>query len=90
VNLWTFPKRIRLMTTLELKTTILPGGRIEVEAPGLREGQEVTLHIVVQDETPPAKKSLLENLGGYKGGRLFKTAAEVDAYIKEERDSWGD
>lgn len=24
----------------------------------------------------------------YKGGALFKTAEEVDAYIREERDSW--
>jgi hypothetical protein len=24
----------------------------------------------------------------YTGGRLFKTAEEVDAYIREERDSW--
>jgi len=75
---------------LELKTKVLPGGRIEVQAPGFIEGQEVMVRIVVEEEAPPAKKTLLENLGGYKGGRLFKTAAEVDAYLKEERDSWGD
>ena len=78
------------MSTLKLKTKILQGGRIEVQAPGLLEGQEVTLHIVVQDEAPREKRSFLENLGDYKGGQLFKTAAEVDAYIKEERESWGD
>ena len=26
----------------------------------------------------------------YKGGALFKTADEVDAYIRAERDSWED
>jgi len=25
----------------------------------------------------------------YKGGALFNTAEEVDAYIRAERDSWG-
>jgi hypothetical protein len=78
------------MSTLELKTKILAGGRIEVQDPRLIEGQEVTIRIVLGDEAPRKKRSLLENLGGYKGGQLFKTAAEVDAYIKEERDSWGD
>ena len=78
------------MSTLRIKTRILPGGRIEVQDPGLIEGQEVTVRIVVDDEAPRQKKSFLENLGDYKGGQLFKTAEEVDRYIKEERESWGD
>ena len=103
------------MSTLELKTRILSGGRIEVQAPGLVEGQEVTLRIDVQDGAPPEKKSLMENmldlrraqlsrgaedeapkrrisdiLADYPGGQLFKSAAEVDQYIREERESWDD
>ncbi len=76
------------MAILQFNVRVLPGGRIEVEDPRLIEGQEVTIRIVVGDEAPREKRSFLENLGGYKGGQLFKTAAEVDAYIKEERDSW--
>jgi len=36
------------------------------------------------------KLSIDEHLAraNYTGGRLFKTAEEVDAYIREERDSW--
>ena len=78
------------MSILEVKTRILPGGRIEIPSTGLPEGREAIVRIVVEEEPPREKKSLLENLGGYKGGRLFKTAAEVDQYIKEERESWGD
>ena len=78
------------MSTLELRTKILAGGRIEVQAPGLVEGQEVMLRITIGEEAPREKRSLRENLAGYEGGRLFKTAAEVDAYVKEERESWGD
>ena len=47
---------------------------------------------VVYSQQPPKPKKLtidkhLEQ-AGYSGGRLFKTAEEVDAYIQEERDSW--
>lgn len=36
------------------------------------------------------KRSIEEHLAraGYTGGALFKTAEEVDAYIRAERDSW--
>ncbi len=78
------------MTNLRLKTRILSGGRIELQDPRLVEGQEVTVFITLLNEDLPEKKSLRETLGDYKGGELFKTAAEVDAYIKEERDSWND
>lgn len=47
---------------------------------------------VVYGEQPavPKKLTITERLAeaGYAGGRLFKTAEEVDAYIREERDSW--
>lgn len=36
------------------------------------------------------KMTITERLAraNYTGGSLFKTADEVDAYIREERDSW--
>lgn len=39
---------------------------------------------------PPKKLTIDQHLANahYTGGRLFKTAEEVDAYICEERDSW--
>jgi hypothetical protein len=78
------------MSTLQVKTRILPGGRIEIQSPGLPEGREATVQIVVEDEPPQPKKSFLENLGDYRGGQLFRSVEEVDRYIKEERESWGD
>ncbi len=76
------------MTTLQVKTRVLPGGRIEVQVPDLLEGTEATVQITVDETPPPKKKSFLENLGGYKGGQSFKTVEEVDDYIHEERNSW--
>ena len=102
------------MSTLELKTRILPGGRIELQDSGLVEGREVVVRIVQEDESRLGKKSLPQDQTGsrvdqlsrgdegevpkrrisdiltdYPGGRLFKSAAEVNQYLKEERDSWG-
>jgi hypothetical protein len=76
------------MSILQLKTRILPGGRIEVPSSDLPEGREVTLNIVLEDEEP--KRRISDILAGYPGGQLFKTGAEVDQYIKEERESWDD
>ena len=34
------------------------------------------------------KRPISDILKSYKGGQSFKTAEEVDAYIRAERDSW--
>jgi hypothetical protein len=78
-----------MTTEVVLTTTVLPGGRIEVRAPELAVGQEVTIVIRIEDDTAE-KLTIEEHLkrANYRGGALFKTAEEVDAYIREERDSW--
>jgi hypothetical protein len=70
-----------------IETTVLPGGRIEISSPELIPGQRAKVWIVLEP-APVEKRTLSEILGDYPGGRLFKTAEEVDAYIREERDSW--
>ena len=70
-----------------IETIVLPGGRIEISSPELIPGQKVTVWIALEP-APAEKRALSEILGDYPGGRLFKTAEEVDAYIREERDSW--
>ena len=46
--------------------------------------------IVQPEQAEPEKMTITERLAraNYTGGRLFKTAEEVDAYIRQERDSW--
>jgi hypothetical protein len=36
----------------------------------------------------PVRRSVLDILKDWPGQRLFKTSAEADAYLREERDSW--
>ena len=70
-----------------IETTVLPGGRIEISSPELIPGQRAKVRIMLEDEQKP-KRSVLEILADAPGHRLFNTAEEVDAYIREERDSW--
>ena len=34
------------------------------------------------------RRSMIDLLAEWEGQRLFKTSAEADAYLREERDSW--
>jgi len=74
---------------IAIKTTVLPGGKIEISAPELIPGQQALVVVKVEDEQPE-KLTITERLAraNYQGGALFKTAEEVDAYIRQERDSW--
>lgn len=76
-----------MSVVLQLDTTILPGHRIEIQAPELPVGRTATVTIVVS-ETETPKRPLDEVLGDYRGGKLFQSAAEVDDYLREERDCW--
>jgi hypothetical protein len=72
---------------LQVQTTILPGHRIEIQAPELPEGRTATV-IVFVDETPLPKRRLRDILADYPGGQLFRSAEEVDDYLGAERESW--
>ena len=73
--------------TLQVQTTILPGHRIEIQAPELPEGRSATVLVLVEEEGQP-KRRLSEVLAGYSGGQLFRSAEEVDAYLRAEREAW--
>jgi len=78
-----------MTTEISIKTIILPGGKIEVSLPNLIAGQQATVIVKVEDDQPQ-QLTIDEHLAraNYHGGTLFKTAEEVDAYIRQERDSW--
>lgn len=74
-----------MATTIHIKTTILPGGKIEISAPELPPGKRANIFVVIEDEEKRPMREVLANLSGH---HLLQTAEEVDAYIREERDSW--
>ena len=75
-----------MQRTLHLKTTVLPGGKIEIVNHELPVGESVD--VVVSQSQEPAGRSALDILSEAPGHLVFKTAEDVVAYLKEERDSW--
>ena len=75
-----------MQKALHIRTTVQPGGRVEVASPELVAGQSVD--VVVTRSSSTERRSVVDILAEAPGHRLFKTAKEVDDYIKEERASW--
>ena len=75
-----------MQNALHIRTTVLPGGRVETVNQELTEGENVD---VVISRTPvPTGRSIMEILNSGPERRLFQTADEVKAYLKEEKASW--
>ena len=75
-----------MQKALHIRTTVQPGGRVEVSSPELEAGQ--TVDVVVTRSSSTERRSVVDILAEAPGHRLFKTGKEVDDYIKEERASW--
>lgn len=69
-----------------LKTTVLPGGRVEISDPTLPSGAKVDVFVAAKRSTAP--RSALEILRQAPGHRLFKSREDVEAYLHEERAAW--
>ena len=72
---------------LHIRTTVQPGGKIEIVDEELTEGESVD--VVVSPASAVVRRSVVDILAEAPGGLVFKTAADVAAYMKEEKDSWG-
>ena len=75
-----------MQKALHLKTTVLPGGKIEIVDQSLPVGESVD--VVVSPSADSAGRSVVDILAEAPGHLVFKTAEEVALYLKEERDSW--
>lgn len=75
-----------MKTSLHVKTTVLPGGRIEIVDRTLPVGE--TVDVVVSQSPESEGRSALDILAEAPGHLLFKTADEVASYLEEERNSW--
>ena len=74
-----------MQKALHLKTTVLPGGKIEIVDQSLPVGESVD--VVVSQPVDSAGRSAVDILAEAPGHLLFKTAEEVASYLKEERGS---
>ncbi|MCZ0940052.1 MAG: hypothetical protein OXJ55_15525 [Caldilineaceae bacterium] len=74
-----------MQKTLHIRTTVLPGGRIEIVDQELPVGESVS---VVVHSSVTERRSAVDILKEAPGQRLFRSAEEVEAYLKDERASW--
>jgi hypothetical protein len=79
---------ITMQAALRVKTTVLPGGKIEISDPHLPSGEAVDVIVLFPEPLATLRRSILDVLAEAPGHVLFQTAEDVDAYLREERDSW--
>ena len=77
-----------MQSAVKITTVVQSGGRVEVTAPELMSGERVEVIILSFETAHPKRRSVLDILADAPGHRLFKSAEEVDVYIREERGSW--
>jgi len=81
-----------MQTALRTTTKVLAGGKVEIVVPQLSVNELVEVIIVFPTPQEPLattmKRSALEILMAAPGPQIFKTAAEVETYLREERDTW--
>ena len=75
-----------MQKALHVRTTVLPGGKVEIVSPELEPGQ--TVDVVVLHESSMGSRSVMEILNSGPERRLFRTAEEVSEYLAEEKASW--
>ena len=76
-----------MQKALHIRTTVLPGGRIEIVDQELPVGESVD--VVVSQLPASERRSAVDILAEAPGGLVFKTAADVAAYLAEEKEAWG-
>jgi hypothetical protein len=80
-----------MATIIEREAVVGPDGTIQIKTPKLAPGQKVTVTVEAEPTAPgqpTSQRHAIDILGGMPGHHLFKTAAEVDEYIRQEPDSW--
>jgi hypothetical protein len=77
-----------MQSAVHIKTTVLPGHKIEIAIPELREGDPVEVFLVLPPMPVIAPRPALEIIEALEGHRLLETPRQVDQYLQGERDSW--
>ena len=78
-----------MQTAFRMKTTILPGHRLEISAPELPEGVKVEVIVIFPEQPEPHRLSVLAFLESLPPGpRAFPTWEEYERHLQEEKNAW--
>lgn len=76
-----------MQTAIHLQVQVKSPGTIEIEHLSIPSGTIVDVFVILP-ETTPTRLNVLDIIDSTPGQRLFKTAEEVQHYLKAERDAW--
>jgi hypothetical protein len=74
-----------VIQAIKERVIVKPGGTIEIHCPSLAPGTTAEVIVMVEDR-PRKLPPLTSFIGKAKG--CFRNAAEVDSFIRAERDAW--
>lgn len=78
-----------MSTVIRTTATVLPGGRIELAAPGLPEGRTVTVEVTVTDPAaPPAPVGIADWIASLPPTKTPEEWEQFERDFRAERDSW--
>jgi len=77
-----------MQAALRVTATVQSGGKIEVIDPQLPPGEAVDVIVLFPGASAAPRRSIIDVLAQAPGHILFHTPADVDAYLREERNSW--
>lgn len=72
--------------TPHMRATVQPGGKAEIASPELESGQ--TVDVTVRCSSSTERRSVVDILAEAPGHLVFRTAAEVKAYLSSEKEAW--
>lgn len=76
-------------SALHIKTKVLPGKKIEIQSDNFEIGDTVDVFVVMSHNKSQQKSSVIDLIDNIRSNRSsFKTPAEIDQQIREERKSW--
>jgi hypothetical protein len=78
-----------MQSALHITTKVLPGNKIEINAPELPEGTSVEVFLVLSAPPKTRRRSILEFLDSLPAEpRSSETWTEIEQHLQEERNSW--
>lgn len=78
-----------MQSAIRITTRVLPDGKLELQLPPDSAGDEVEVFIVLPEKPVTPVLSAIDIINQPREHqKLFKTAEEVDQYLRAERDSW--
>lgn len=77
-----------MQSAFHVTTKVLPGNKIEIELPPGSEGQNVTVFVVLPEQSQVNRGNVLQLLEEARRHRIGMTAEQIDHYLQEERASW--